>query len=236
MSFKAIDVNRAALPSGDNGRVAWRQTNDMFAELYSTVGSVNIANLSDSVSSLSTTVTNLLSSVSSLNATVASLSNTVNEIVAFKAGKRGATSDNQVSLTHQDYTQVTFLHEFFDEGSCYDTTTSRWTPGVAGLVELSGQTWLSSNVASPIANVVIKVWKNRTDTQAGTEIGTGIGFAPAAFAGMGACQVPATIDICGSTDHYSLWQYGEYQGGANIGEIDGNPHHTWFRGVLLKRL
>jgi len=233
MAFKAVDPHRASIPEGDNGRVAYEQINQMLAEVYSTnsAQASSIATITTSVTTLTTSVTTLTASVASLLTSVSSLSNTVNKIIAFKASKRGATSDNQVSLTHQVYTKITYAQEFFDSGSCYDTTTSRFTPGVAALVLMSAQTWLSSNVVSVgPANIVTKVWKNGQ----ATEIGTGIGFTPAGFTGTGCCQVPGTYDMAASTDYYEAYQYGEYFGGTNVGEIDANPAHTWFSGHVVK--
>ena len=226
MAFKAVDPHRASIPEGDNGLVAFQQLNTMLSEVYST----NSAQTS-SIATVTTSVTTLTASVASLLTSVSSLSTTVNLIIAFKAGKAGATSGNQTSLTHQNYVKISFPFEFFDDGGYYDSTLSRWTPP-AGLVCLSAQSWLSSNVVSVgPANVVVKIWKNGQ----ATEIGTGIGFAPAGFTGTGCCQVPGTLDKSTGTDYYEAYQYGEYFNGTNVGIIDGNPFHTWFSGHVVKK-
>ena len=229
MAFKAVDPHRASIPDGDNGLVAFQQINTMLSEVYST-NSAQTSSIA-AITNLTTSVTNIINSVANLSSSVTSLSNTVNLIIAFKASKRGATSDNQTGLTHQNYTKVVFPQEFFDQGGYFDTTNSRWTPP-AGLVLISSQVWLSSNVVSVgPANVVTKIWKNGQ----ATEIGTGIGFAPAGFTGTGCCQVPGTYDMASGTDYYEAYQYGEYFNGTNVGIIDANPQHTWFSGHVVKK-
>ena len=48
--------------------------------------------------------------------------------IAFKAGK----TDGNQSISNSSLTQVTFSHTVLNDGSCYSTGNSRFTPNVAG--------------------------------------------------------------------------------------------------------
>ena len=149
---------------------------------------------------------------------------------SFKAHKGGSPAGNQGSLTHQNYTKLTFQNEIFDVGGFYDNSNSKWTPP-AGLVELSAAVWLPSAVQTAPANVVLKIWKNGTS---GLEVGAGVGWAPAGFASTGGSFIPRTIDMCNGSDYYELYVYTENSGGGNTGVADGNPSHTWFCGNVIR--
>ena len=91
---------------------------------------------------------------SNVTATLPAVSGTVqvqNNMPSFKARP---TSGGQ-SFTSNVFTKVTLGTEDWDTASCFDTSTSRFTPNVAGYYQISGSVGFSASVT-----LIATVYKN----------------------------------------------------------------------------
>ena len=70
-----------------------------------------------------------------------------------------------VEISNVTWTKGEFTTEVFDEGSCYDATNKRWTPGFVGKSFLSMGLWFY-DASTDINKVQIAFYKN------GTSLGT----------------------------------------------------------------
>jgi hypothetical protein len=137
--------------------------------------------------------------------------------IGFYAHKNGTT---QTGLTHNAYTKLTFTTERFDQGSYYDAPNSKWVPP-AGLVQISGQVFLTAHVATA-NNTVLKLIKNgSTDIATGIILGSAISSA--------ACNL-SCVDQANGTDFYELFVFFFSDDAGNDGVADGNVFHVYFCG------
>lgn len=131
-------------------------------------------------------------------------------------------SVDQAGIAAATYTKVTFGSEFFDLGSHFDTTNSRWTPP-AGLVQLNG-TILVGAGAQSAGTYVAKIIKNGS-----ADVAAGTGTAVVGLTTLAVCSV-SCVDQANGTDYYELWFYGDSAGNLTI---QHNPAHTHFSGHVV---
>ncbi len=132
---------------------------------------------------------------------------------AFSAYGSAATS-----LAANAATKVLFQAEEFDTASCYNTSTSIFTPTVAGYYQFSTSVDLASPVSS---NSYIAFYKNGATFKYGFHIN----------ASSYSLNLSALIYCNGSTDYIEVYVY-QTSGGA----INTNPTNTgvYFQGCLLR--
>lgn len=123
-------------------------------------------------------------------------------------------SGNQ-SLTAAAYTVLQFNTEEFDTANCFDTSTYRFTPNIAGYYAISGAFSLSSTGVP-----LIYVYKNGTGYKRGTYT-----FSATLFAINMSCLVYCN----GTTDYVQL--IGRTESNSTV--TNGTPD-TWFQGYLVK--
>jgi hypothetical protein len=126
-------------------------------------------------------------------------------------------SSNQNPTTNV-WTKITFDTETFDTNSNFDTSTSRFTPTVAGYYQLNGGLEISSSTASAM---LFSVYKNGTLEKYFT---ASYGHADAVLTGA------ATIYLNGTTDYVEL--YG--RGTAGSITFQASASTTWFNGVGVR--
>jgi hypothetical protein len=108
--------------------------------------------------------------------------------------------------------------EEFDTASCYDTTTGRFTPNVAGYYQINGEVYSSASVGELIA----VFYKNGTLYKYGTRTASG---------GNGA-SVSSVVFLNGTTDYVELYVY--YSGSPAVALNVGTDHINYMNGVFVR--
>ena len=108
--------------------------------------------------------------------------------------------------------------EEFDTASCYDTTTGRFTPNVAGYYQINGAVYAGSSVGELLA----AIYKNGTAYKYGTRT---------AVNGNGA-SVSSVIYFNGTTDYVELYVY--YSASPAVALTVGFTLYNYMNGVLAR--
>lgn len=138
---------------------------------------------------------------------------------SFKANKNGTDQTGIVSATN---TKLTFTNELWDGGGWYDTSTSRYTPQVAGRYRFAAAALVSANVVDQ-QQYVAMIYKN------GSLAGQCISHASGTLALS--VSVDVTMPMNGSTDYVEVYVYG---GGAGNKTVSGTDVNAWFEGHLVE--
>lgn len=107
--------------------------------------------------------------------------------------------------------------EEFDTASCYDTTTGRFTPNVAGYYQINGQVYTGASVNE----VMGAIWKNGATYKSGSRTASN---------GNGS-SVSSIIYFNGSTDYVELYIY---YGGSAIALSVGSTIYNYMNGVFVR--
>ena len=129
---------------------------------------------------------------------------------AFRA-YQSATS----TLTSGAWNKVTYTNTTFDTNSCYSTSTSRFTPTVAGYYQINSV--LTSNAAIAM---VTAIYKNAS------QVSRGWFSNPASVGGV---SVSGLVYCNGSTDYIEICTYNA--SGSTTTDGTGN---TWVDGFLAR--
>lgn len=120
-------------------------------------------------------------------------------------------------------TKITFTTEEFDTNSNYDTTTSRFTPTVAGYYQIDAAVSYQNATAGELMKA--QIYKNGTSFK--------VGGLAASTATQGACSpVSALISMNGSTDYVEVYIFASGLGGTTPTNATANS--TYFQGVLVR--
>jgi hypothetical protein len=123
------------------------------------------------------------------------------------------------SITTSTYTKVQINTEEFDTNSNYDTSTSRFTPTVAGYYQVNGR--FSSEVNSTL--LVATIYKN------GVEFKRGMDTRASVNASTGA-TVNTLIYMNGTTDYIEFYAY--ITGTSPI--IESGQKLAWFQALMVR--
>jgi hypothetical protein len=104
------------------------------------------------------------------------------------------------SVSNSTFTKVAINTEEFDTASCFDTSTYRFTPNVAGYYQVSG---IVSVGTSAITAGLSAIYKNGSRYKDGSSLG---GISGSSFTFL-ASQVSALIYMNGTTDYIELYAY-----------------------------
>jgi hypothetical protein len=108
--------------------------------------------------------------------------------------------------------------EEFDTASCYNTTTGRFTPNVAGYYQFSGQAYSSASTGS----IMSSIYKNGAAFKTGSRTASG---------GAGS-SVSALIYMNGTTDYVELYVY--YSASPAIALSVGGETYNYLQGVYVR--
>lgn len=150
---------------------------------------------------------------------------TLNNFVGptFKAYKSAA----QNSVTHNGNVKVTFETEVWDSDSCYNTSTSKFTPNVAGYYLITAQLEIAHAIDE--ARVMGVLYKNGSIFAEGTNSsGNNNGVYPSS-------RSTWLVSLNGSTDYVEIYTYGSNAGAAYNFAYDQNYRCT-VEGVLMRGL
>lgn len=134
-----------------------------------------------------------------------------------------ATKSIAQSVSSNTQTKITVPNEQFDTASCYDTSTSRFTPNVAGYYQINYAVYGSGTTNTQA--IISALYKNGfiygTINSSGTYI-----YAPSAYTD-GSSAGSALVYMNGSTDYLEL--YGLLIGGGTL-----NISQARFDGVMVR--
>lgn len=108
-------------------------------------------------------------------------------------GFRANKTADQTGIASVTPTKLTFPSENYDQGSYYDTATSRWTPP-AGLIHIDASVRIASGLTTATA-IFVYLYKNGAEIRRTTSVTNGAsGGHQASF-----------DDVCNGTDYYELF-------------------------------
>lgn len=128
-----------------------------------------------------------------------------------------AYQSSSQTISNATTTKVLFQTKEFDTASCYDTTTSRFTPNVAGYYLISGS--YAVNSGSQGTNTWLTIYKNGSAAKRYSQ------------GALWTAQGSALVYANGTTDYFEL--YVNQSSGANqtgYATVDG----TYFQGALVR--
>ena len=138
-----------------------------------------------------------------------------NSEISFRVDKLGSATQQ---IPQSIETQVTFTNEVFDVGDKYDTSTSRFTPGVAGRYFLTATIYLDNVGSSTTGKVYIR--KN----------GVVIAESHSQTASSDRVLTVNTVAEATSTDYFDVAVEHDYGGYRNL---SGDAKLTWFAGCRV---
>jgi hypothetical protein len=127
------------------------------------------------------------------------------------------------SISNTTSTKIPANTEEFDTASCYDTSTYRFTPNIAGYYQVSGNTLIGGGSTGIC---LLQIYKNGSVAKFGTEIpfsATGGTFI--------ASTVAALIYLNGSTDYVELYAY---QSSGATQTMYGASYVNYFQAVMVR--
>lgn len=127
------------------------------------------------------------------------------------------------SVSSGTYTKVACNVEEFDTANCYNTSTYRFTPNVAGYYQFNGQT---ENVSGGGARIIVQFYKNGAEAKRGNDLGLPSGN----WGSAGGMVVNALIYCNGTTDYVEFYIYDT--GGQTV--AGGNSAVSYFQGFLVR--
>jgi len=121
------------------------------------------------------------------------------------------------------YTKITFTTEEFDTNSNYDTSTSRFTPTVAGYYQIDAAVSYQNATAGELMKA--QIYKNGTSFK--------VGALAASTSSQGACSPVSTlVYMNGSTDYVEVYIYASGLGGTTPTNATANT--TYFQAVMVR--
>jgi hypothetical protein len=118
-------------------------------------------------------------------------------------------------------TKVVFDAESWDVGSCYNTTTGRFTPNVAGYYQLNCSIDAIDASSGPMTLGRVEIYKNGSSYRVGTIIN-------GSASNVQGCAI---VYANGTTDYFEIY-YTETGGVGAYGDSSGI--YTWFDGALVR--
>ena len=126
---------------------------------------------------------------------------------------------NNIAITNNTRTKITFNSVEFDVGGYFDATTNyRYTPQVAGKYFINARAYITYASAG-IENIYGYIYKNGSSVAQFQSIAGGINY--------GTVYVSSLIDMNGSTDYLEMYLMASvstdaaYYAGGDIGEFSG---------------
>ena len=116
--------------------------------------------------------------------------------------------------------KVSLNTELYDTNGCYDTTTSKFTPNVAGYYQFNFEAGFTANI---FTNILPTLYKNGAEAARGNQITGG------AYAAGGS----ALIYCNGSTDYIEFYLFQGYLNPATL--VGATTYKTFLSGFLARR-
>lgn len=182
-------------------------------------------NITSTVTSVVTSTVNntVTSTVTSTAATVVSSTTTTFPIF----GAYASNSELQ-TFTSGTAQKVKFQTEEYDSANCYDTTTSRFTPNVAGYYQINAEIRFDG-IMGTADELLVAIYKNGIEYRRGYNSS---GVSPNSANKWFAMQVSTMVYANGTTDYFEIWA--QHGNSSNI-TITGisNTNITYWNGFYV---
>lgn len=122
------------------------------------------------------------------------------------------------TISANTYTKIIVNTEEYDTASCYDTSTYRFQPNVAGYYQISGRYGYQPNTSN--YNFPI-IYKNGNIYKRGNTANPNGNY--------GGVLVSCLVYLNGSTDYVELWGHG-----AGSFSLETGVESVWFSGALVR--
>jgi hypothetical protein len=132
------------------------------------------------------------------------------------------TSSN-VSISASTPTKITFDTKVFDTANCFNTSTYRFTPNVAGYYQINGAAYYSG---AGIAYGQMRLYKNGSLYQQGQFI-----YIPSPTTSDTANNISTLVYMNGTTDYLELYGF-QYSGSGTV--VANGSTYTFFNGSLVR--
>jgi hypothetical protein len=113
-------------------------------------------------------------------------------------------SANQTGITSSTQTKVQFNTEDFDTASCFNTSTNRFTPNVAGYYQINASLYVSTTATGTYIGCTI--YKNGSNYAAGTFISNAVGEALSVASHL--------VYLNGTTDYVEVYGFSLFGSGS----------------------
>jgi hypothetical protein len=193
---------------------------DFTATTGTTIVLVNPASAGDTITTVSFYVSSVLNAIPATNNSVQQTylaSGVAGTGPAFSVYK----SANQTISSAVD-TKLTFDTEEFDTASCYDTSTSRFTPNVAGYYQINFECDMGGVTTT---GGIISIRKN------GSGFKRGQGVIGPSMSEQYLCG-SALVYMNGTTDYLEVYVYGIAASSITI--YGASPQYSYFQGFLAR--
>jgi hypothetical protein len=121
------------------------------------------------------------------------------------------------------WTKLQMNTKDFDTASCFNTSTYRFIPNVAGYYMFTGQT---DNLSGGGNRIIMALYKNGSVARYGNDLGPSSG----SWSNGAGPLVSAMIQMNGTTDYVELYLYDS--GGQTVGATGGLT--SYFQGYLVR--
>lgn len=123
------------------------------------------------------------------------------------------------ALSSSARTKVNFDTEIFDTNSCYDTSTSKFTPNVAGYYQINAAV---TGSATTTGIMYVAIYKNGSAYKLGTYV---------QYSGSGTkANVSGLVYCNGSTDYIEIYVFVP----SSMNTYTGDSTYTWFDGAMVR--
>jgi len=139
---------------------------------------------------------------------------------AFSAWRNGSQS-----VSASVYTKALVNVEEFDTANCFDTSTARFTPNVAGYYQFNG---LVSMTGGACTTFTAGVFKNGSEFKRGVQLNLNVSGTSIS---IGAAVVSALVFMNGTTDYAELFGFLD---GSSTTFLGSSPAITYFSGFLAR--
>jgi hypothetical protein len=125
-------------------------------------------------------------------------------------------SANQTGITTNTQTKVVFNTEDFDTASCFDTSTNRFTPNVAGYYQINGSLYVISSSTGTYMGC--SIFKNGSNYASGTFLSSAQGEVSSVSSHL--------IYLNGTTDYVELYGFSLFGSGSTTFIAGGGSRFT----------
>ena len=137
-------------------------------------------------------------------------------------------STRQTGISGSTFTKVNLQTETFDTNNCFDTSTSTFTPNVAGYYQINATVWGNPGSAT-IQVAFASLFKNGTWYADGS-FHSSIGNTQSEFG----CHVSSLVYFNGTTDYIQLYVYSSISSGTLSLEPSNVSQRVHMSGTLVR--
>jgi len=140
-----------------------------------------------------------------------------------------ATMSNQLNVSQGTWTKIPFDTKDFDTATCFNTSTYRFTPNVAGYYQVNGFMNFNNNSGNPVQTGFISVYKNGSAWKSVFIALQYNGSSSSTVTYTGSPTMSSLVYLNGSTDYIEL--YGNLTSSGQAAFYNGN---SFFQAYMVR--